>query len=148
MGSRTSVQIGNPTTEDDDLEFELTGYCGRPSCRRAFPQTSGRGRRREFCSDTCRRGADKEYKRAKAMVAHFEELLQRSRYDVASFGRSGDEDTVRVPDDAIRIAANAFAAVQRAQGILHFASGGDERLLNELRSLVSAVAPLVRPPGA
>lgn len=139
--ARSSDEAFAPEAEDSD--FELTGYCGRPSCRRPFAQTGGRGRRREFCSDLCRRGADRDYKRARAMVAHFEELLERSRHDVAAFGRSPDlesaEPNSTVSTDASR--AVAFAAVQRAQAVLTFADKGDERLFDELRLIVEAVGP-------
>jgi hypothetical protein len=126
---------------DDVFEIELTGYCGWPSCRKPFPQTTGRGRRKEFCSETCRRGADRDYKRARAMVEHFEKLLTRSRYDVATFGR-GDEE-VETPDVQARLFADANAALQRAQAVLEWAQVGDQRLLVELRLLVEGVAPVI-----
>lgn len=126
---------------DDGFEIELAGYCGRPSCRKQFQQIQGRGRRREFCSDTCRRGADKDYKRAKAMVEHFEALVTRSKYDLASFGR-GDEE-IATPEAQLRTIAAAGAALQRAHAVLEWAQGGDERLLSELRLLVEAVAPAI-----
>jgi hypothetical protein len=146
VASISAAEISGAVTHvpaDDAFEIELTGYCGWPSCRKPFPQTTGRGRRREFCSETCRRGADRDYKRAKAMVEHFEKLLTRSRYDVAAFGR-GDEE-VETPEVQARLVADANAALQRARAVLEWAQGGDQRLLNELRLLVEGVAPVIEP---
>jgi hypothetical protein len=44
-----------------------------------------------------------------------------------------------------QVTARAYGAVQRAEGILEFADG-DERLIRELRNLVSAVSPLLPSP--
>lgn len=74
---------------DDD--FDLPDLCARPQCRKEFRQNLGRGRKANYCSETCRRLADRDYKRARATVEQFERLARRSRYDVLAFGRSADE---------------------------------------------------------
>lgn len=65
----------------------LMARCARPCCRRAFAREIARGRPREFCSDECRRDAEVEYKRAQAVVAHFEKQVAVARLDLATFGR-------------------------------------------------------------
>lgn len=124
---------------DDDFEF--ADYCARPMCRKEFRQTAGRGRRRDYCSDTCRRLADRDYKRAKALVEHFERLARRSRHDVLAFGRAADEagEGANISDEVAF--ERATAAVDRARAVLQFAGDADERLVRELDSLCSAVAP-------
>jgi hypothetical protein len=132
-----------------DSDFEVVEYCGRLSCRRPIVQTAGRGRRREFCSETCRRGADREYKRAKALVETFERNLRNFRHEVAAYGRKAEvEAGIRTPEDDERIQREALAAVSRAQAVLEFSDGTDDRYLPELRRLVQAVEPLLVPTPA
>jgi len=69
---RLRAMPGADELPDDDFEF--ADYCARPMCRKEFRQSAGRGRRRDYCSETCRRLADRDYKRAKALVEHFERL--------------------------------------------------------------------------
>lgn len=128
-----------------DGDFEIAEYCGRLSCGKVIVQTAGRGRRREFCSETCRRGADREYKRAKALVEHFEAYLRKTRHEVAAYGRKADADRgLQTLEEEAAVHAAAAAAVSRAEGILDFAGTDDGRFLEELRRLVEAVGPLVR----
>lgn len=142
---QVSAHLQQVSTGDSvDVELDLVTYCARPMCRAEFRQNVGRGRRRDYCSETCRRLADRDYKRAKAMVAHFEELAARYRHDVAAFGRAGDELNEpghRSPLDTDR--AQARAALARAGAVLEFAADQDDRLLTELRVLHDAVAPVV-----
>ena len=122
-------------------DFDLVDYCARPMCRREFRHNAGRGRRRDYCSEACRRLADRDYKRAKAMVEHFEKLARRSRHDVLAFGRSADEDQTELSDEVA--IERATAALGRAEAVLRFASDADERLTAELRELCLSVRPLV-----
>jgi hypothetical protein len=131
------------TLDGTDGVFDIVEYCGRLTCRKPIVQSAGRGRRREFCSETCRRGADREYKRAKAMVEHFETNLSRTRYEVAAYGRKAEVDGgFRSPADDAVILETARVALARADGILEFVPGGDDRFLGELRRLAEAVRPL------
>lgn len=125
--------------EDDDFDF--ADYCARPTCRKEFRQSSGRGRRRDYCSETCRRLADRDYKRAKALVEHFERLARRSRHDVLAFGRAADEpgEDAAISDDAAL--ERATSAVARARAVLQFAGDADERLVAELDALCNAIGP-------
>ena len=125
----------------DDGDFDLVDYCARPMCRKEFRQSVGRGRRRDYCSETCRRLADRDYKRAKATVEHFERLAERSRHDVRAFGRAADEldGDLMVGADVAR--ERAGAAIARAQAVLQFAGDADPRLVGELRYLLEAVRP-------
>ncbi len=131
--------------EADDREaIDLVDYCARPMCRKEFRHSTGRGRRRDYCSETCRRLADRDYKRAKAMVEHFEALADRSRSDVRAFGRATDDldDASDVPADVAR--ERATAGVARARAVLRFAEGSDPLLVAELRELCDALEPALR----
>ena len=121
---------------------DLADYCARPACRKQFQQSSGRGRRREFCSDVCRRLADKEYKQAKSMVEHFEKLARRQRHSVLAFGRApdADEESGLAKDVCL---LRATQALERAAAVLTFAQGRDPQLLGELEALREGVLPLV-----
>lgn len=125
-------------------DFEIAEYCARLTCHKTIVQPSGRGRRREFCSETCRRSADRDYKRAKALVEHFERYLRKTRHEVAAYGRRADaEDGMGTPEDDARCLREAEVAVERARTIVEFSKEPDP-YLDELRCLVEAVRPLVR----
>jgi hypothetical protein len=123
-------------------EFDFVDYCARPMCRKEFRRSAGRGRRRDYCSDTCRRLADRDYKRAKAMVDQFERLAHRSRHDVLAFGRTADEQDPSQIDEDVAL-ERALGALSRAEAIIYFASDADERLIAELRKLCDGVRPLI-----
>lgn len=126
----------------DEVTFVIVEYCGRLSCRNPIVQPAGRGRRKEFCSETCRRGADREYKRAKAQVETFERNLRNFRHEVAAYGRKAEEG-MRTPEEEERIFREATAAFTRAATIVEFSDSVEDRYLIELRSLVDAVRPLL-----
>jgi len=132
------------THHDGDSDFEVIEYCGRLSCRKPIVQTAGRGRRREFCSETCRRGADREYKRAKALVESFERNLRNFRHEVAAYGRKGEED-LATPADQELIHRNAVAAISRARAVVEYSVDVEDRYLAELNHLLDAVEPMVTP---
>lgn len=125
-----------------DDQFDLPDLCARPLCRQEFRQAVGRGRKKDYCSETCRRLADRDYKRAKATVEHFEKLARRSRHDVLAFGRSTDEfdDGVISEDVAIE---RAVAALGRADAVLRFVGEADPRLVTELEAVCAGVRALV-----
>ncbi|CAN5177087.1 hypothetical protein BH18ACT9_BH18ACT9_05440 [soil metagenome] len=133
------------TQTASETDFEIAEYCGRLSCHKPIVQPAGRGRRREFCSETCRRGADREYKRAKGMVEHFERYLMKTRHEVAAYGRKAEsEGDFRTPEEEARIQSTALAGISRAEAVLEFAAGdADDRFLGELRRLVEAVNPAI-----
>jgi hypothetical protein len=128
--------------QDGDSDFEVVEYCGRLSCRKPIVQTAGRGRRREFCSETCRRGSDREYKRAKALVESFERNLRNFRHEVAAYGRKAEEDAV-TPEGEERIHRDAVAAISRAHAVVEYSADVEDRYLDELRNLLGSVEPLV-----
>jgi len=123
--------------------FDLPDFCARPMCRKEFRQTAGRGRKKDYCSDTCRRLADRDYKRAKAMVDQFEGLARRSRHDVLAFGRAADEMGAGHEQDDQVLYERAQAALGRAEAVLQFVGDADVRLVEELRTLCERVRPLV-----
>ena len=136
--------VETPSTGDAD--FEVVEYCGRLSCRKPIVQPAGRGRRREFCSETCRRGADRDYKRAKALVEASERNLREFRHEVAAYGRKPEEG-VPTPEEQERAHSEASAAFSRAQGVIEFSAGVEDRYLDELRRLVAALGPIITAPA-
>jgi hypothetical protein len=120
---------------------ELVDYCSRPRCRKEFRRAS-RGRRQEYCSEICRRTAEKELRQARARLAHFEGVVDKLRVDVAAFGRSDNVDGAVATDPTTGTWQVAENAVRRASGALVFAAS-DEPAVRELRALYEAVAPVV-----
>ena len=129
--------MAKPTETTDEVAL----YCGRLSCKKVIVQTIGRGRRKEFCSDTCRRAADRDYKRAKAHVALFEEQLRTTQHEVAAYGRKPEEGTL-TPEEWTAIYAEARVALERSATVLELGAS-PERVASELEALVHAVRPLV-----
>jgi hypothetical protein len=121
----------------------LADFCSRPSCRKEFRRTARPGRRQEYCSEICRRAAEKELRQARARLAHFEEVVKKLRIDVVAHGRvvldEVGEEQVSVSLDARQAAESA---VRRAAGALAFANP-DDPAVRELRMLYEAVAPVV-----
>lgn len=140
--SPTVQPVRSDRSADAAAEFDLADYCARPMCRRQFQRSAGRGRRQDYCSETCRRLSDRDYKRAKAMVDQFERLARRSRHDVLAFGRVADEqDDAQISDEVAL--ERAVRALGQAEAVLRFVSDADERLIRELRELCDGVRPLV-----
>ena len=122
---------------------ELVDYCWRPSCRAEFRRAAaGQGRRQKYCSEICRRAAEKELRQAQSRLAHFEKLVQKLRVDVAAYGKPDDEiggDSRSLPVNAQERAEDA---VRRVEGTLVFANQ-DDRAVQELQALYDAVAPII-----
>ncbi len=142
--SQSPDRLHPVTVQADEDVVDLVDYCARPKCRQEFRQSAGRGRRRDYCSETCRRIADKEYKQARAWVEHFERLADRSRHDVRAFGRAADEldASLDLPADIAR--ERAAGGIARAQAVLRFAGNTDNPFAAELRELCEAITPAVR----
>lgn len=128
----------------DEPGPDLIDYCARPKCRAEFRQSAGRGRRRDYCSETCRRIADREYKQAKATVEHFERLTERSRHDVRAFGRAADDLEAGADLTAEVAVERANGAIDRARAVLRFAGDSDDAYAVELRSLSESIEPALR----
>lgn len=122
---------------------ELPDYCARPACRRAFTRVIGPGRPQAFCSEVCRRAAEKELRQARSMLAHFEDLTAQLRVDIAAFGRGGLGSTNESNEAASATTQAAAAAVHRAGGVLAFLGDNDDPLARELRALHAAVSPVI-----
>lgn len=135
--------VGGEIELQEVEEFDFVDYCARPMCRKEFRRSVGRGRRRDYCSDTCRRLADRDYKRARAMVDQFERLARRSRHDILAFGRSADEDDAAQLSEDVAL-ERAVGALSQADAVLRFASDADERILQEMRRLCDGVRPLIQ----
>jgi hypothetical protein len=121
----------------------LEDLCARPKCRTKFRRTIGPGRKQAYCSEICRRQAERELRQKRAQLAHFEHLVEVLRLDIAAFGRT-DFDAVDNEGQPLDVRRAAEDAVRRAAGALAFANP-DERAVQELQRLYDAVAPIVLP---
>lgn len=120
--------------------LELTTRCAHPRCRSEFRIPVAPGRRRQYCSETCKSAADRDYKRAKATVDHYQQLLQDARRDLSTFGRSDSEAlSADVATDQYRATLRLREAVTTAKTAVAFAQPGDERLHQILSELVAAI---------
>jgi hypothetical protein len=125
----------------DDFEDEVALYCGRLTCGKVIVQTVGRGRRKEFCSESCRRAADKGYKRAKGRADLFGEQLRKTQQEVAAYGRKSEAGELS-PDQVAQLESDARVALTSASGVLEWSAPSD-RVRAELESLVSAIRPFL-----
>ena len=136
--ARTGTHLVS-TLETEDL----VDYCWRPRCRKEFRRAARPGRPQEYCSEICRRAAEKEFRQARSRLAHFEDLVEKLRIDVAAYGKPYAEEVGSQSSssslDARKIAENA---VRRAAGALAFAPA-DEPGVRELQMLYEAVAPII-----
>lgn len=143
MASRTAAAPHVGRAPSRDLE-ELPDICARPACRRPFTRSVGPGRPQAFCSEVCRRSAERELRQAKARLAHFEDLADQIRADIAAFTRPAS--TPDTGDDSLAHAEELHAAreaVARAGGILAFLTNSDDPVARELGALHGAVAPVL-----
>ena len=127
---------------------ELPDYCARPACRREFTRTVGPGRPQAFCSEVCRRSAERELRQAKSRLAHFETLVEQMRVDVAAFGRTATTDDAGPnADPSPEARRSAQDAVHRVAGVLAFLERSDDPIARELSALHAAVTPVVLATG-
>lgn len=139
-----------PRVSDERLEevASLTCRCARPACRREFRREVTRGRPQLYCSETCRGNADREYRAARTVVAHYEDALELARADVAAFGRnpdSGDsgDSGVMTAGDRDAALATARETLAHARAVAEYAPAEDPRVRDVLRELVAAVHPIL-----
>lgn len=128
-------------TDNEESIGRIAVPCGRLSCKEPVIQELGRGRRKEYCSDTCRRAADRDYKRAKAHVDTFEEYLRRSQHEVASYGRKAEADALS-PEQLGSLETTARVAFARAETLVEVGVPADLAAA-ELAALVQALRPLM-----
>jgi hypothetical protein len=137
-------QVGrSQAVSDSDPELEdLVDYCARPRCRAEFRRSPGPGRRQAFCSEMCRRTAERELRQARARLRHFHGVVAKLQSDVDAFGRSvtDAEATAIMPVD---LAGGAELAIERAAGALDAFPNPDDPAVRALRRLHDAVAPFV-----
>ena len=144
------MEAATPTARSTDRSRskpeaeDLIDYCSRPNCRKEFRWTAGPGRRQAYCSEICRRAAEKELRQARARLTRFEEIVRKLRVDVAAYGKPDDEgDGGEDLPVSLDTRQRAESAVLRADGILKFANP-DDPIVWELRMLYEAVAPIIR----
>ena len=146
------VRRGTPETAQpapQTADGQVADVCARPACRTPFTHPLGPGRPQSFCSELCRRAAQRELRQARSQITHLESLLEQARADLATFVRV---DRSVATDDAADDSGDvdhsqeqlvAREAVARAGGVLAFLSNSDDPLARELRALHSAVSPAV-----
>ncbi len=137
--SRTGVDGQANRIEDAET---LPDLCSRPHCRNEFRRTPGPGRRPAYCSDICRRTAERELRQVRSRLARFERLVEMLRDDLAAFGKQDSDNVGEVMQpgpDQMRLAEDA---TRRAAGVLVFANP-EEPAVRELRKLHDAVAPVI-----
>jgi hypothetical protein len=128
-------------TDNEESIGRIAVPCGRLSCKEPVIQELGRGRRKEYCSDTCRRAADRDYKRAKGHVEVYADYLQRSQHEVAAYGRKA-EAGVLTPEQLGKVETHARVAFARAEALVEVGVV-PERAADELAALVAALRPLL-----
>ncbi len=108
-----------------ELEVEdLIDYCSRPNCRKEFRWAAGPGRRQAYCSEICRRAAEKELRQARARLARFEGIVRKLRVDVAAYGKPDDDgDGGEELPVSLGARQTAESAILRADGILSRTTG-------------------------
>jgi hypothetical protein len=121
----------------------LDDFCARPKCRTKFQRTIGPGRKQAYCSDFCRRQAERELRQTRTRLAHYERLVKTHRADLAAFGKT-DFDPADNEAQPLDVQRTAEDAVRRAAGALAFANP-DEPAVQELQRLFDAVASIVLP---
>lgn len=127
--------------DDADSEDQIGLKCGLLSCGKVIVQPLGRGRRKEFCSETCRRAADRDYKRARAYAEVLDDQLRKTQHHVAAYGRKAEED-IRTPEQLARLQADARVAFRGAATVVEL-DADPERAKAELKELVEALRPLL-----
>lgn len=140
---RALARVASKAEAAGDDALELIDYCARPLCREEFRRPAGPGRRQAYCSELCRRTAEKEVRQARSRLAHFEGVVEQLRTDVAAFGRSVDDDVADEGRTSNEQRRRAEDAVNRVGGILDFTRDSEEPMARELRDLYDAMAPLV-----
>lgn len=146
VATRTATARTAVRTPSRDVE-ELPDICARPACRRSFTRSVGPGRPQAFCSEVCRRSAERELRQAKARLSHFEDLVEQIRADIAAFTRPASTSAEPTDEPTPQALQAAREAVARAGGILTFLATSDDPLARELAALHDAVAPVVMTPS-
>jgi hypothetical protein len=127
--------------DGDDSIGRIAVPCGRLSCKEPVIQELGRGRRKEYCSETCRRAADRDYKRAKSHVEVYADYLQRSQHEVAAYGRKAEAGAL-TPEQLSDLETTARVAFARAEALTEVGVAA-ENAAAELAALVAALRPLL-----
>jgi hypothetical protein len=126
---------------DDESLGQIAPPCAWLGCKKPVLQDLGRGRRKEYCSDTCRRAADRDYKRAKSHVEIFTDQLRRSQHEVAAYRRKAEAEFL-TPEQVASIETNARIAFAQAATWVE-AGVSPDRAIVELESLVTALRPML-----
>jgi len=138
MSTHGAARRGAAGPADGEM-LELAAFCGLPSCRREYRRVLGAGQRQIYCSDTCRRTAQREVRRLRTRLSHFVEVVEQTRIDLAAHGKGDDPNEIAIIDTHQR----AKEGLARAAGVLRFVGESEDPLAEELRVLYEAVEPFV-----
>ncbi len=103
-----------------------------------FRRSIGPGRPRAYCSQMCRRTAQKELRVAQQRLARFEALVIQLRADVSAFTASAEEEPSN-PDHL----QEARQGLVEARGAMPFLSSSQEPGARAFVRLLQAVAAFV-----
>ena len=133
-------------TELGDARQHAT--CANPRCDEQFFRTPGPGRRKDFHSEECRRGAERDLRRTLAQLAHHERQAEQLRARARSYTRtqvtelSAEETDDLGPSDEQR--RTALEAIAEVRGMARFLDNHQGEFAADLVKLLRAVEPVVR----
>jgi hypothetical protein len=136
--SGDQVSPGTGAVRIADESDEVAAFCARLACRREYRRVTQPGRPQQYCSQVCRRAAEKEIRQLRARLHHFKGVVTQIGIDLAAHGRDDDEDVAT--GGAKTAAVNALA---RSAGVLRFVSDSDLPIADELKLLYEAVRPVL-----
>lgn len=126
--------------DPDGLDNQQT-VCANPRCDVQFVQSAGRGRRRDFHDEECRRAAERDLRRTRGLIDHLERQLEELSARAGAYVRTSVDDGGAGGRTASERQA-AREAVIRAQGIAPFLEKNDDHVASEMLRLLRAVEPL------
>lgn len=129
----------------DDIEVQvLQGTCANPQCDEQFLRSVGRGRRRDFHNEECRRNAEREYRRLSGLLEHYTRQADQIRARLAAYLRTHPDDLAPTSGPTPAELGDARLAVAEVRGMTRFLSNHQGEFAPELLKLFEAVEPLVR----
>lgn len=108
-------------------------------CRKEYRRTIGPGRPQLYCTELCRRHAEKDQRQLRSRLQHFEGVVQQARIDLAAYGLDDGSGGVNESD----LLRRAEVAVAQAATALRFVGSSEDPAVQELRNLHAAVAPIL-----
>ena len=92
--------MAEPNDADAEIIDGAVEYCRRLTCRSPIIRPA-RGRPKLHCNDECRRVAERDYRRAVALLAHLEATAESVRHEIAAYGRDEIEPEASVAEQRV-----------------------------------------------